>query len=85
MDTKSAFSSMTLWGIATTAAGFFGNGALTTAIQAGQDAQTHAATASGLQTVLVILGSVIALVGRWRAGDLTIFPVSSKTENEVKS
>lgn len=64
MKTKSALSSATIIGILTTIAGTFGVPAVS------EDATTT-------QLVLQIVGTLLALWGRWRQGDLTVLP--SKT------
>lgn len=61
MKTKNALTSATIIGILTTVAGTFGVPAVS------PDATTT-------QLVLQIVGTLLALWGRWRQGDLTVLP-----------
>lgn len=61
MQTKSALASTTILGILTTVAGTFGVPAVS------PDSTTT-------QLVLQIVGLVLAIIGRWKHGDLTILP-----------
>lgn len=63
---KSMFSSVTIWGLLATAAGAFG----IPAIEPGADTKS---------LVLTLIGLVLALIGRWRQGDLTLGPAPKNT------
>lgn len=67
---KSLFSSVTIWGLLATAAGAFG----VPAIEPGADTKS---------LVLTLLGLVLALIGRWRQGDLTIGPAPKNTAGAI--
>ena len=72
MASKNILLSTTILGILTTAAGAFGVQAVAPTV-AGDPATDH----SLLQTILTVLGLVLAAWGRYKQGDLTILPAKA--------
>ena len=72
MASKNILLSTTILGILTTAAGAFGVQAVAPTV-AGDPATDH----SLLQTILTVLGLVLAAWGRYKKGDLTILPAKA--------
>ena len=78
MASKNVLLSTTILGILTTAAGAFGVQAVAPTV-AGDPATDH----SLLQTILTVLGLVLAAWGRYKRGDLTILPVGKVASDSV--